>query len=125
MFIIRHGKPRRSRRRSNWRSLPLHLSLSSLSDDADIARLLSIEASPTPTIQHRLFTPASMDILPQSLPPSILGSNIFDNTISISSPRHLLDHNAGDWTFVHTPHHTDPSPTPFSEPETWILIDDL
>ncbi|KAH7418393.1 hypothetical protein BKA64DRAFT_700917 [Cadophora sp. MPI-SDFR-AT-0126] len=130
MFIFRQGKPRRSRRRPNWRSLPLCLSLSSLSDDADIARLLSL--SPFPTIQHRLTTlaPTPMDI-PQSLPPPAMESPYHDdndNTISISSPpppqQYILDFNSGDWTFIHTPHHTDPSPTPSSEPETWILIDD-
>ncbi|KAH9222735.1 hypothetical protein DL95DRAFT_518293 [Leptodontidium sp. 2 PMI_412] len=121
MFVLRQGKPRRSRRRSTWRSLPLYLPLSSLSDDADIARLLSL--SPAPTIQHRLTTPTPMDT-PLSLPPLALESPQHDNTISISSPRHTLDFYSGDWTFVHTPHHADPSPTPSSEPETWILIDD-
>merc|ERR1712000_388887 len=111
MFILRQGKPRRSRRRSNWRSLPLYLSLSSLSDDADIARLLSL--SPFPTIQHRLSTPTHFDTdILQSLPP-LSQQNILD-----------FNSNSGDWTFIHTPHPTNPSPTPSSEPETWILIDD-
>ncbi|KAK0124486.1 hypothetical protein ONS95_009438 [Cadophora gregata] len=133
MFIFRQGKPRLSRRRSNWSSLPLYLSLSSLSDDADISRLLSL--SPFPTIQHRLTqapTTTSTDI-PQSLPTSALEFPYHDvnndNTHSISSAQqhqhqHILDFNSGDWTFIHTPHHADPSPTPSSEPETWILIDD-
>ncbi|PMD58206.1 uncharacterized protein K444DRAFT_439546 [Hyaloscypha bicolor E] len=55
MFSIRQGKPRRSRR-STWRSLPLYLSFSDLSNDADIARLLSFSTPPTPTIQHRPLT---------------------------------------------------------------------
>jgi len=132
MFILRQGKPRRSRRRSNWRSLPLYLSLSSLSDDADIARLLSL--SPFPTIQHRLSTPTHFDTdILQSLPPPALefphhNDNDKDDTISIPplSQQNILDFNSnsGDWTFIHTPHPTNPSPTPSSEPETWILIDD-
>ena len=132
MFIFRQGKPRRSRRRSNWRSLPLYLSLSSLSDDADIARLLSL--SPFPTIQHRLSTPTHFDTdILQSLPPPALefphhNDNDKDDTISIPplSQQNILDFNSnsGDWTFIHTPHPTNPSPTPSSEPETWILIDD-
>ncbi|KAL2074756.1 hypothetical protein VTL71DRAFT_8535 [Oculimacula yallundae] len=120
MFIFRQGKPRRSRRRSNWRSIPLYLSLSSLSDDADIARLLTLP--PTPTIQHRLIS-TPMDI-PQSLPPLALEFPNHDNTISMSSPHQFHDFNSGDWTFIHTPDHADLSTTPFSEPETWILIDD-
>lgn len=134
MFIFRQGKPRRSRRRSNWRSLPLYLSLSSLSDDADIARLLS--PSPFPTIQHRLSTPTPSHFqtdIPQSLPPPALefphhNDNDNDDTISIPPPSQhtILDFNCipGDWTFIHTQHPTNPSPTPSSEPETWILIDD-
>ncbi|KUJ21109.1 uncharacterized protein LY89DRAFT_426969 [Mollisia scopiformis] len=143
MFIIRRGKPKRSRRRSTWRSLPLYLSFSGLSDDADIARLLSpsTTTSPIPTIQHRTKIPlmsSNTDIdIPQSLPAplssafgsgSLQGSHFLDNTtFSISIPEpHSFDtiSNTGDWTFIQTPHHVSASSTPSSEPETWILIDD-
>lgn len=125
MFTLRHSKPRRSRRHSNRRSVPLYLSLSTLSDDADIARLLSPCIRNTPTIQHRItITQLHTDIL-QSLPSSALESpHLLDSTIPVSLPQHLFDLNTGDWTFIHTPHHANPSPTPSSEPETWILIDD-
>jgi hypothetical protein len=141
MFIIRHGKPKRSRRRSTWRSLPLYLSFSGLSDDADIAKLLSpAPLPPTPKIQHRTKIPLmslNTDIdIPQSLPAppsSALGSGSFygsrfDNTtfsISIASPQSFnIPSNTGDWTLIQTPHHESTSSTPSSEPETWILIDD-
>jgi len=142
MFIIRPGKPKRSRRRSTWRSLPLYLSFSGLSDDADIARLLLPSTTlPTPTIQHRTKIPLTslkIDIdIPQSLPAppssafgsgSLHGSHFLENTtfsISIPSP-HSFDttSNSGDWTLIQTPQHDSTSTTPSSEPETWILIDD-
>ncbi|XMA08588.1 hypothetical protein WAI453_001379 [Rhynchosporium graminicola] len=120
MFTLRQGKPRRSRRLSTWRSSPLHLSLSSLGDDADITRLLSF--SPIPMIQLRC-TFLSIDT-PQSLPPLALECPNHDNTASVSSPHRILGFNSGDWTFIHTPYHADLSSSPSSEPETWILIDD-
>lgn len=145
MFIIRHGKPKRSRRRSTWHSLPLYLSFSGLSDDADIARLSStpITTPPIPTIQHRTKIPlmslkTDIDIL-QSLPAppspssafrsgSLHGSHSFDNTtfsISIPTPHSFdINSNTGDWAFIQTPHGGSTSSTPSSEPETWILIDD-
>jgi hypothetical protein len=134
MFSIRQGKPRRSRRSSHWRSLPLYLSFSELGNDADIARLLSPSTPHTPTIQHRdlstFQTLLNTDIdIPQSLPPTpafsgSLLSDLFDNTpISIAQHDSLLP--TGDWTFITTPHNTPDSLTPLSEPEeTWILIDD-
>jgi hypothetical protein len=141
MFIIRHGKPKRSRRRSTWRALPLSLSFSGLSEDADIARLSSPSTtSPIPTIQHRTKIPLmpllNIDI-PQSLPGppspalgsgSLHGSHFLDNTtfsISIPAPRSFeTTSNSGDWTLIQTPRHHSTSTTPSSEPETWILIDD-
>jgi hypothetical protein len=135
MFSIRHGKPRRSRRSSHWRSLPLYLSFSELGNDADIARLLSPSTPHTPTIQHHdlstIQTLLNTDIdnnIPQSLPPTpafsgSLLSNPVDNTpISIAHHDSLLP--TGDWTFITTPHNTPGTLTPLSEPETWILIDD-
>jgi len=114
IYIIRHRKPRRSRRRS-LRSLPLYLSFSSLGDDADIARLLSpsISNTPTPmTIQHRELPSTPITNTPLSLP---------DVNGSLSFPDTTLD----GWEFITTPqHHTDPQPSPASEPETWILLSD-
>jgi len=142
MFSIRQGKPRRSRRGSHWRSLPLYLSFSDLSNDADIARLLSPSFPHTPTIQHRsltIQTHVNTDIdIPQSLPPTpalsgSLLSHLVDNTL-ISNLHSTNSHtfhrtntilpNTGDWTFITTPHNTPGTVTPLSEPETWILIDD-
>ena len=51
MFFMRPS--RRSRRRSNSYSLPLHLSFSDLSKDVAIARLLASIQHVTPPIQHR------------------------------------------------------------------------
>jgi hypothetical protein len=135
MFSIRYGKPRRSRRRSTWHSLPLYLSFSDLSNNADIARFLSPSVPQTPTIQHRdlaILPHITTDIdtcIPQSLPPtpaftgSGLHLNLIDNTpISLSNSIH--NQHTGDWTFISAPHNTPETATPLSEPETWILIDD-
>jgi hypothetical protein len=131
MFILRHKQPKRSRWRPVRSSpLPLYLSFSCLSDDSDIARLLSPSGWGTdgPTIQHREFilqTPtliASGIDIPQSLPPtSALESSIhlLDNTQIVSTP-HLITE---DWTFINTGHRT-PTATQSSEPEAWVLIDD-
>lgn len=133
VFVLRHGKPRRSRRRSTaWRSLPLYLSFSGLSDDSDIARLLSPPSTPyKSTIQHRITirTPPITTDIPQSLPPTPLAlasvstsASRFDNdTLPISL---VHDFPSGDWTFVTPSHPTADTPTPASEPENWILIDD-
>lgn len=130
LFSIRQGRTRRSRRRSNWHSLSLYLSLSDLSNDADIARLLSPSISHTPTIQHHGLTTQTHHLeidtsIPQSLPPTPAFSgfsqdlHLVDNTlISISQ------NNTGDWTFISAPHNTPETATPLSEPETWIMIDD-
>jgi len=117
-FVIRQGKPRRTHR-MKWSSLPLYLSLSDFSADADISRLLSLSPSHShmPTIQHRRVSlaPITTDIPPQSLPPSALSPLI--------SPLPALDCNSGDWTFIETAQ-TPGSSTPCSEPETWILLGD-
>ncbi|KAE8451949.1 hypothetical protein EG329_002113 [Mollisiaceae sp. DMI_Dod_QoI] len=148
LFIIRHGKPKRSRRCSTWRSIPLYLSFSELSDDAAVARLLSQSpsTSPTPTIQHRTktpFTTLNTDIsIPQSLPApsatasasafgsgSLHGSHFLNNPNTISIPLPIRpsfapNTNTGDWTFIQTSPYASHPTTPSSEPETWILIDD-
>ncbi|KAF4637896.1 hypothetical protein G7Y89_g169 [Cudoniella acicularis] len=132
LFIPRQRKPRPSRRRSTWRSLPLYLSLSNLKDDADIARFLSPTAPPT-SIQHRkhkvpLPQPLSLDI-PQSLPPVAAPAltesptNIFPNTPISTSPTTYFN----DWEFINnisTPTHPPETITPSSEPETWIFLSD-
>jgi hypothetical protein len=112
MFVIRQGKPRRARR-SKLQSLPLYLSFSDFSTDADIVRLLSSSHPQTP-IQHRTTT-LSTDIIPQSLP-SPLALDFL----------HFIDpySDAGDWTFIDTTRHTPQVTTPSSEPETWILLGD-
>jgi len=132
MFVIRSSKPSRSSkraRRSTWRNLPLYLSLSDLSNDPDIVRLLSPPISYISTIQHRDSITPDVNTL-QSLPPpsafkeSLHGSiHLLDNTVSISSPS-ILELNAGDWTFIDTEQHTPQISTPSSEPETWILLSD-
>lgn len=152
MFVVRHGKPRRSRRRTIVRSLPpLYLSFATLSDDVDIANFLSHSNTPMPKIKHcesveptplssvSISLPTDIDI-PQSLPPPSAfemesfygsGSGIIssDNTpvqISLPAPQTSLLSQQGDWTFVNIPlrHNTTILETPTSEPETWILIDD-
>ena len=145
-FILRPGKPRRSRKQSSliWRPLILHLPVSSLSDDFDIVRLSS-SLSHTPKIQHRGTTlPKSLSAtlvidmhIPQSLPPTKALEFASGSTLECLTPNTLinesflpcsnpasLDLNAGDWTFVNTPNPTPRTSTPSSEPETWILIDD-
>lgn len=129
-FVIRHHKFGRSRQHLNSCSLPLYLSFSGLSDDADIARLIS---PPTPykrTIQHRhiSFSEPIVTNTPQSLPTpsaleSVSGSTSLYNSTVISIPQQSFEQNAGDWEVVNSPQSL--TPTPFSEPETWILIDDL
>lgn len=152
MFVIRHGKPRRSRRRIiAWSLPPLYMSFATLSDDVDIAHFLSHSNAPMPKTKHYesieptppspISIPLPTDIdIPQSLPPpsafemeSIYGSGSSiissDNTpiqISLPAPQTSLLNQQGDWTFVNIPlrHNTTIVETPISEPETWILIDD-
>jgi len=129
-FILRHGKPRRSRQRSHSYNLPLYLSFSGLSEDIDIVRLLSPSIPHKRTIQHRhiSFSEPIVTNTPQSLPTlsalgSVSGSTSIHNSAIISTPSISFDQNAGDWEVVNTPKSLNP--TPISEPETWILIDDL
>ena len=129
MFNMRPN--RRSRRqRSSCRSLSLDLSLSDLSNDFDIARLISSTIRNTPTIQHQSPIPSTtasvIDIdsdIPQSLPPNTpaLSSSPIELHGSGNSPNDFNAPQGEDWTFItHTQIH-DSTP---SEPETWILCDD-
>lgn len=107
IFVIRQGKPRRTRRSKPM--LPLYLSFSDFGTDVDIARLLSLSQPQTPTIQHR--------VAPQSLPlPSALESGSQSHSF-------LPQLDIADWTFIETAH-TLPQISPASEPETWILLGD-
>jgi hypothetical protein len=127
MFVIRRG--RRSRRRPAMPSLPLYLSYSDLSDDADIAAFFS-PVPHTSVMQYceYIATPNQIET-PLSLPPtpaleSLGGSTHFLDNNAISYPFLAVDGDAGDWTFIGTPHPLRISSPP-SEPETWILCDDL
>lgn len=117
MFVIRPGRAKRTRRRATSHSLPLYLSFSALSNDTDIARLISLStADPlSPTIQHREASenfPEPMSTgTPQSLPP----------TSALGSPLYILDNF--EWTVIDASSPTRIS-TPASEPETWILLSD-
>jgi len=125
MFVIRNSKPRRSRRRSSFRSLPLYLSFSSLSEDTEIAQFIS-----SSTIQHRPISipipqtiSTSPDIkIPLSLPSTPALQPPVSNSISLpTSPNHEVN----DWILI--PQHTCTTlitTTPSTNPEPWILIDD-
>jgi len=120
-FVIRPGRLRPSRRRSTWRSLQLHLSLSDLRGDTDISRLMS-QPDPSPTIQHRstnkctlptsVSFPSPMNGTPLSLPPI--------PTSALQSSSH---NSSSEWTFINIPTPSQ-DPNPPSEPETWILLSD-
>jgi hypothetical protein len=118
LFVIRPSRrPRKRTHRSMWRNLPLYLSLSDLSTDTDIIRLLSPSTLYTSTIQHR----ETLTDIAQSLPPTLaLGSSHFLDNISLSHH----DFDSGDWTFIHTAPHDPLVSSPSSEPETWILLSD-
>ena len=131
IFVLR--PIRRSRRRTTRRFRPFYPLLSDLSDDTDIAHLISSIPCITPTIQHRNHissTSASIiDIdIPQSLPLNTAALSSNQSTGSgillagINNPTFLSSEE--DWTFV-THKHTRHDSTPLSEPETWILCDDL
>jgi hypothetical protein len=112
MFVIRpYRRPKRSRR-STWRPLPLNLSVSGLSNDADIARLLFPCTSNTQTTPNH--------DLPIPIPPLSLPQLLESHLMPISSSP--LDLHSGDWTFVNTD--TLDVSTPSSEPETWITVND-
>ena len=131
-FVIRPGRPRRSRRAA-WEMVPLDAPFHDLKNDAAIASAaphpLSFDQLP---IQHRASTnsihAATSPTLRQSLPPMA-------TTISaLESIPELRDSpSAGDWTLVHAAdasqqqqqkQHALASSTPASEPETWILLGD-
>jgi hypothetical protein len=135
MFVIRPSRPRKRAQRSSWRTLPLYLSLSDLSTDADIARLLSPSTSYTSTIQHR--DTHTTDI-PQSLPTTSASGSVsaHESTTPLSSSAiyDLIPHEisippqsleSGDWTFINNTNASTPSLTsPASETETWIFLSD-
>lgn len=149
-FVLSHGKPKRSRRSVALRSTlpPLYLSLSDLSDDSEIARLLARSIASVPVAlhasQHRerpvtkphplsITTDIKTDLdIPQSLPPpSAFESMYGSGSLSIPAskpndpPQISLPPHAIDWTFISSPSHTDTTPSsPSSEPDTWVLIDD-
>ncbi|CAG8975583.1 hypothetical protein HYALB_00006790 [Hymenoscyphus albidus] len=132
-YTLRYRRPRRayarrahaSRRRPTWISLPLRLSLSHLRDDVDISTLISHSATTTntptkpPSIQHRpLPTPHATPLeISQSLPSST------SPILIPPTPEEVID-----WEFINihkTTTNTATQPTtPFSEPETWILLGD-
>ena len=133
LYILRQVKPRRSRRRPTWQSIPLYLSLSNLRDDNDIARLLSPQS--TTNIQHRPShvlvkeTPLSLptssaSALSSSSSLSAHGSSDLNFLETTSLPSHSLEPE--DWTFITTQQNTtsDSLSSPASEPETWILLSD-
>jgi hypothetical protein len=151
IFVLRHGRPRRSKRRSTWRSLPpLCISFSGLSDDADIKRLLSPSVLPMTTIQHREFsepTPVSIfKDIPLSLPPPPAFEDLCDsvsasptsvsnedNPISVPptpppAPISLqfidTDDTLNNTPILPIPTLCSTQSTSEEEPETWILIDD-
>lgn len=156
LYTIRPIKSKRLRRRPTWQALPLNLSLSSLRDDHDLARLLAPAATSTaqPAVSSQTQdTKTQPPVLgadecisiPQSLPESSAFStsalvsspttSVNESSISLpqtsSIPPHSLTHE--DWTFITTPSsssqiqqftHPSIASTPFSEPETWILLGD-
>lgn len=107
-----------SRRRSTRLELPLFLSSSFLSHDADILRLMGSFPNIT-TIQHR----NTDSTFPQSLPPSTRESEASVYSSPLLFPLAGDDEDLADstWSIISSL----PS-TPPSEPETWIhLSDDL
>jgi hypothetical protein len=148
-YTIRQSKSRRLRRRPTWQGLPLKLSLSNLRDDHDLARLLSSVYATEQTVhailanaqeQTPLISADKSSSTPQSLPKPSPSSSalvssptspINDLPISLSQSFNSIHSLAQeDWTFI-TPiissqEHVHPSiaSTPFSEPETWILLGD-
>jgi len=126
MYFLRPRKASQRAHRSTWRSLPLYLSLSDLSHDADIARLPSPSIPHTPTIQHHEISPSTtITDLPQSLPPNTALEFTHGSTHFLDKTSHPFDIlNSGDWTFIDTAPHNPLVSTPSSEPETWILLSD-
>ena len=105
-----------SRRRSPRLELPVFLSSSFLSHDADILRLMASSPNIT-TIQHR----NTDSTFPQSLPPSTRESEASVHLSPLLFPLAGDDENLADstWSIISSL----PS-TPPSEPETWIYLSD-
>ena len=150
-FSTRQVNSRRLRRRPTWQGLPLKLSLSNLRDDYDIALLLSpvygllpsvpsnveteqCQAPPTYSADESFKSQQSLPELSVSLPTLVSSPTTTSvEELSISLPQSSilpLSLMHEDWTFI-TPKTslqelTYPSiaSTPFSEPETWILLGD-
>ncbi|KAH8595779.1 hypothetical protein B0O99DRAFT_594099 [Bisporella sp. PMI_857] len=132
-FVVRPG---RRNRHSRLRKLQLFLSLSDLSNDADIARYLSHTKSQS-TIQHRHSPSLKLKTINtknnaingnnnsdirQSLPPTLKSELAFNShshflPSSLSSPFETAE----DWTFITPTPHVN---SPVSETETWILLGD-
>ena len=131
-FVIRPGRPRRHGHRRPARE---RLSLDSSFDFSNIDALIAEAESSTSyisPIQHRTNTSTVLinkDTQLQSLPPS---TTIISTMQSVPAfPDCPPSPLAGDWTVLHTAdadeqqqQHAQSSPTPPSEPETWILLGD-
>jgi len=117
---LRTRSPSQSRRASLRNSLPLSLSLSCLSNDLDIVRLMTSESS---SLSHNMTTQnrgTSPLFSPQSLPPVLTDTE----RPNISSPSSSIIHNNEEfldstWSVINS----EPS-TPISEGETWIILGD-
>lgn len=141
-YIIRQSRPRRSRRRPVWRTLPLNLSLSNLRDDYDVARLLYASTTTPPMMAEIHLSSVSISTgdsttTPQSLPTTSTMALALSASRSVnflpsanSIPPHSLHHADEDWTFITSPSsqqlhiHPSTTSTPSSELETWILLGD-
>jgi len=104
-------------RRGN-RKLQQYLTLSDLSTNNNLAKLLS--PNTTPAIQHRDFFSSIVTDIPQSLPPTTSASG---SGFLSSSQLHFLS-NDTDWTFITHPETKNTTQSPSSEPETWIILSD-
>jgi len=125
LYTIRTRKRHAPRRQHpTWVSLPLHLSFSSLSEDSQIKKLISIETTTTTnTIQHRREAPRiHMHIdLPQSLPAATTALSHLRTLSANTSPAHSYQ----DWHFIDTPSQpSTPLPEEISKPETWMFLSD-
>jgi hypothetical protein len=125
LYNIRPHKRRAPKRqRSTWVSLPLHLSLSNLSDDNRIKEFISVDTTTLNTIQHRRPVPKlhiSLDP-PQSLPVATLAFGESHTIVAITSP---IQQIYQDWELIDTsPQASTPLTEVSLEPETWILLSD-
>lgn len=142
LFTMRQVKSKRLRRRTVWQALPLNLSLSNLRNDYDLARLLSSDLYSASDIHRNCPSPVPPNteaLVAQSLPKSSPSSSALVslstsgvNEFSVSLPQSSLpppSFTHEDWTFItpttsQAPTHPSIDSTPFSEPETWILLGD-